>query len=74
MSRLLGGDTRRLLYSTAMQMLGPYSQLYKDSKWAQLEGGILREYMDAPRWTIVHGSQEIQKMNIATRGLGLPRK
>jgi alkylation response protein AidB-like acyl-CoA dehydrogenase len=73
-SRLLGGDTRRLLYSTAMQMLGPYSQLYKDSKWAQLEGGILREYMDAPRWTIVHGSQEIQKMNIATRGLGLPRK
>jgi len=73
-SRLLGGDTRRLLYNTAMQILGPYSQLYKDSKYAPLQGGILREYMDAPRWTIVHGSQEIQKMNIATRGLGLPRR
>ena len=73
-SRLLGGDTRRLLYSTAMEILGPYSQLTKDSKWAPLKGEILREYMDAPRWTIVHGSQEIQKMNIATRGLGLPRK
>ncbi len=73
-SRLLGGDTRRLLYNVAMQMLGPYSQLTKDSKWAPLKGEILREYMDAPRWTIVHGSQEIQKMNIATRGLGLPRK
>ena len=72
--RLLGGDTRRLLYSTAMQILGPYSQLTKDSKWVRLNGDILREYMDAPRWTIVHGSQEIQKMNIATRGLGLPRK
>jgi alkylation response protein AidB-like acyl-CoA dehydrogenase len=73
-SRLLGGDTRRLLYNVAMQILGPYSQLTKDSKWAPLKGEILREYMDAPRWTIVHGSQEIQKMNIATRGLGLPRK
>ena len=73
-SRLLGGDTRRLLYKVAMQILGPYGQLAKDSKWAPLNGEILREYMDAPRWTIVHGSQEIQKLNIATRGLGLPRK
>jgi len=73
-SRLLGGDTRRLLYNIAMQILGPYGQLAKDSKWAPLNGEILREYMDAPRWTIVHGSQEIQKLNIATRGLGLPRK
>jgi alkylation response protein AidB-like acyl-CoA dehydrogenase len=73
-SRLLGGDTRRLLYKTAMQILGPYGQLAKDSKWAPLNGAILREYMDAPRWTIVHGSQEIQKLNIAIRGLGLPRR
>jgi hypothetical protein len=73
-SRLLGGETRRLLYKTAMQILGPYGQLAKDSKWAPLNGALLREYMDAPRWTIVHGSQEIQKLNIATRGLGLPRR
>ena len=73
-ARLLGGDTRRLLYNTAMQMLGPYGQLAKDSKWAPLNGEILREFLDAPRWTIVHGSQEIQKLLIATRGLGLPRK
>ena len=73
-SRLLGGDTRRLLYKTAMNILGPYGQLAKDSKWAPLQGEILREYMDAPRWTIVHGSQEIQKLNIATRSLGLPRR
>jgi alkylation response protein AidB-like acyl-CoA dehydrogenase len=73
-SRLLGGDTRRLLYNVAMQILGPYGQLYKGSKYAPFDGEFLREYMDAPRWTIVHGSQEIQKMNIATRGLGLPRR
>jgi alkylation response protein AidB-like acyl-CoA dehydrogenase len=73
-SRLLGGDNRRLLYNTAMQILGPYGQLAKGSKWAPLQGEIYREYMDAPRMTIVHGSQEIQKLLIATRGLGLPRK
>jgi len=73
-ARLLSGDTRRLLYNTAMQILGPYGQLAKDSKWAPLKGEIFREFMDAPRWTIVHGSQEIQKLLIATRGLGLPRK
>ena len=73
-ARLLSGDTRRLLYNTAMQILGPYGQLAKGSKYAQLDGEILKEFLDAPRWTIVHGSQEIQKLLIATRGLGLPRK
>jgi alkylation response protein AidB-like acyl-CoA dehydrogenase len=73
-SRLLGSDSRRLLYSTAMQILGPYGQLTEDSKWAPLKGYIYREYMDAPRMTIVHGSQEIQKLILATRALGLPRK
>ncbi|MBN1177522.1 MAG: acyl-CoA dehydrogenase family protein [Dehalococcoidales bacterium] len=73
-SRLLSGDTRRLLYNTAMQILGPYGQLAKGSKYAPLDGEILKEFLDAPRWTIVHGSQEIQKLLIATRGLGLPRK
>jgi alkylation response protein AidB-like acyl-CoA dehydrogenase len=73
-SRLLGSESRRVLYNTAMQILGPYSQLAKNSKYALFDGEILKEYMDAPRLTIVHGSVEIQKMNIATRGLGLPRR
>jgi alkylation response protein AidB-like acyl-CoA dehydrogenase len=73
-ARLLASESRRVLYNTAMQILGPFGQLAKGSKWAPLEGEILREYMDAPRLTIVHGSVEIQKLLIATRGLGLPRK
>jgi len=73
-SRLLGSDSRRLLYNTAMEILGPYGQLAKSSKWAPLQGEIYREYMDTPRMTIVHGSQEIQKLLIATRALGLPRR
>jgi alkylation response protein AidB-like acyl-CoA dehydrogenase len=73
-ARLLASESRRVLYNTAMQILGPYGQLTRDSKWAPLQGEILREFMDAPRLTIVHGSVEIQKLLIATRGLGLPRK
>ena len=73
-ARLLASETRRVLYNTAMQILGPYGQLTKNSKYAPFEGEILKEYMDAPRLTIVHGSVEIQKLLIATRGLGLPRK
>jgi alkylation response protein AidB-like acyl-CoA dehydrogenase len=72
--RLLASESRRVLYNTAMQILGPFGQLTKDSKWVPLKGEILREFMDAPRLTIVHGSVEIQKLLIATRGLGLPRK
>jgi alkylation response protein AidB-like acyl-CoA dehydrogenase len=72
-ARLLGSESRRVLYNTAMQILGPYSQLTKDSKYAPFEGEILKEYMDAPRLTIVHGSVEIQKLNLA-RAMGLPRR
>jgi len=72
-SRLLGSESRRVLYNTAMQILGPYGQLTKNSKYAPFEGEILKEYMDAPRLTIVHGSVEIQKLNIA-RSMGLPRR
>jgi len=72
-SRLLGSESRRVLYNTAMQILGPYGQLTKNSKYAPFDGEILKEYMDAPRLTIVHGSVEIQKLNIA-RSMGLPRQ
>ena len=72
-SRLLGSESRRVLYNTAMQILGPYGQLTKNSKYTPLEGEILKEYMDAPRLTIVHGSVEIQKLNLA-RSMGLPRR
>lgn len=73
-SHLFGSESRRHLFNVAMQILGPYGQLAEGSKWAPLKGVFLREFMDAPRWTIVHGSSEIQRLVIATRGLGLPRK
>jgi len=73
-SHIFGNESRRDFCNVVMQILGPYGQLAEDSKWAPLNGIFLRQYMDSPRWTIVHGSSEIQRLVIATRGLGLPRK
>jgi alkylation response protein AidB-like acyl-CoA dehydrogenase len=73
-SHVFGSESRRDFFRVAMQILGPYGQLAEGSKYAPMHGVFLREYMDAPRWTIVHGSSEIQRLVIATRGLGLPRK
>lgn len=67
-------ETRKHLFSVAMQILGLYGQLSEGSKWAPLDGMVQREYLDTCRWTIVAGSSEIQRHIIALRGLGLPRK
>ena len=73
-SRLLARETTRHMWDIAAHILGPYIQLSPDSKWAPLRGSMFREYMDAQRWTIVHGSVEISKLILATWNLGLPRR
>ncbi|MBA7687859.1 Acyl-CoA dehydrogenase FadE26 [subsurface metagenome] len=73
-SHVFANESRRDFCNVVMQILGPYGALAEGSKWAPLKGAFLRQYMDSPRWTIVHGSSEIQRLVIATRGLGLPRK
>lgn len=55
-----------------MRAFGLYGQLKPDSKYAKYDGAVQR------RWEVKHsihdmGTPEIQKMVIATRGLGLPR-
>jgi alkylation response protein AidB-like acyl-CoA dehydrogenase len=58
----------------AMDILGPYSLLETDSKWAPFRGMAPRGYLDNISATIGAGTSEIQRNIIATRGLGLPRK
>jgi hypothetical protein len=74
LSKLYVTETRRKLFTVGMEILGHYGELCEGSKWAVLNGMMQREYLDTSRWTIVAGTSEIQRLVIATRGLGLPRK
>ena len=58
---------------TGCQILGLYSQLKRDSKWAPLAGKFESEYQATIGHNISAGSTEIQKNIIAWEGLGLPR-
>ncbi|MFC2005736.1 acyl-CoA dehydrogenase family protein [Chloroflexota bacterium] len=60
-------------YYTGCEILGLYSQLKRESKWAPLAGKFEREYQETIGHNIAAGSTEIQKNIIAWEGLGLPR-
>jgi alkylation response protein AidB-like acyl-CoA dehydrogenase len=60
--------------NTGMQMLGPYSQVRSGSRWARLRGILEREYVTYHTLKIGAGTDEIQRMIIALRGLDLPRQ
>lgn len=57
----------------ACEILGLYSQLKRESKWAPMDGKWESEYLTFPGRNIAAGSTEIQKNIIAWEGLGLPR-
>lgn len=71
--KLFASELGRTLANTAMEILGPYGQLEKGSKWAPLKGWVSLGYLDSISGPIGAGTSEIQRTIIATRGLGLPR-
>jgi alkylation response protein AidB-like acyl-CoA dehydrogenase len=58
---------------TGMNVLGPYGQLDRGSKWTPLKGRLKHMYLRSVGSTIETGTSEIQRNIIATRGLNLPR-
>ncbi|MDO8491237.1 MAG: acyl-CoA dehydrogenase family protein [Dehalococcoidia bacterium] len=73
MSKLLGSELMQHVAQTGMQALGLYGQLAKGSIWAYLEGSIEHLYLSSLGRTIGAGTSEIQRNQVAIRGLGLPR-
>lgn len=73
-TKVFGSELLHRLANVGMQILGPYSQLDRGSKWAALRGEMLRSYLTSPSMNIGGGTSEIQRSIIAMRGLGLPRK
>jgi alkylation response protein AidB-like acyl-CoA dehydrogenase len=59
--------------NSGIQILGPYGQLHRDSKWALLMGRFQKSYLYAIAMVAGGGTSEIQRNIIAMRGLGLPR-
>jgi alkylation response protein AidB-like acyl-CoA dehydrogenase len=74
MSRMYSSELLQRVVNTAMQILGLWGQLEKNSPLAPLQGWIARCYLMSPSETIAAGTSEIQRNIIATRGLGLPRE
>lgn len=61
------------LTSTVMQLMGPFGQLQKGSKWVMLDGEVEVGYRNSPPARFGGGANEVQRDIIARRGLGLPR-
>ena len=72
-SFLFGNEVLRHIARTGMEILGPYGQLKRGSKWAPLGGLFENLYLGSLVGGIGGGSNEIQRNLIARLGLGLPR-
>ena len=74
MVKLYHSELSQRLVNVGMQVLGLYGPLERGSKWAQLRGRVARNYLVTVSNTFGGGTSEIQRLIIATKGLGLPRE
>jgi alkylation response protein AidB-like acyl-CoA dehydrogenase len=71
--KLYNMELNQRIARTGMNVLGPYGQLDRTSKWAPLKGRLEHMYLRSVGSTIEGGTSEIQRNIIAIRGLSLPR-
>ena len=72
-TKVFTSELEQRLVNTGMEILGLYSQLTEDSKWAPLRGRISWYFLHSFMTTIGAGTSEVGRSVIAQRGLGLPR-
>jgi len=73
MNKLYGTELGQRVARTAMRLLGQFGPIEEGSSWAPAAGRFSRFYLLSVASTIAGGTSEVQRMIIATRGLGLPR-
>jgi alkylation response protein AidB-like acyl-CoA dehydrogenase len=73
MLKMVVSEIEQDLVNTAMQVMGPYAQVKKGSKWAPLDGTYEWRYRDSLEELVTRGTSEIMRNIIAQRGLKLPR-
>ena len=72
MCKLYSTELELRIANTAVDMMGPYGQLAKGSKYTQADGFFEHRYRQSACRTIGGGTSELQRNIIATRYLGLP--
>jgi alkylation response protein AidB-like acyl-CoA dehydrogenase len=71
--KVYGDQVLERIAITGTQILGAYSQVDPNSKWAKIKGSIERLYSFFPGLKIAAGTDEIAKSIVGQFGLGLPR-
>jgi hypothetical protein len=74
MLKMVVSEIEQTLVNTAMQIMGPYGQVKKGSRWAPLNGKYEWRYRDSLEDLVTRGTSEIMRNIIALRGLKLPRQ
>jgi alkylation response protein AidB-like acyl-CoA dehydrogenase len=73
MCKAYGGELSQRVAHIGLQIMGLYGQLQMGSKYAPLHGRIEAMFRQSVASTIAGGTNEVQRLIIAGRGLGLPR-
>ena len=71
--KIFWSELNQRMQETALEVMGPYSQLMNGSKWAKDNGKWTFDFLRARGNTIEGGTTEIQKNIIGERVLGLPK-
>jgi len=72
-NKIMGDDVLRRMAISGAEILGVYSQVDPDSKWARLNGAIQGAYLGFPGAMIAAGTAEVERSIIAQFKLGLPK-
>jgi len=72
-NKVASDDLVRRIAIAAAEILGAYSQVDPDSKWARLNGVVQGSYLGFPGQGIAAGTAEVEKSIIGQFKLGLPR-
>lgn len=73
MCKAYGGELSQRIAHIGTQIMGLYGQLQMGSKYAPAHGRVEALFRQSVASTIAGGTNEVQRLIIAGRGLGLPR-
>jgi len=72
MAKTYATQFEQRLASAAIEILGLYGQLHRESKWAPIGGLAYHSYLSSKGYSLQAGTSEILKNVLAMRKLGLP--